>query len=196
MKNNPPEAEVGSASSAMGGYLTAVVTACVLIVTVSALLSGGGVRDFRPLEIVVSERIENGQEIGGALRDLLAIETGRSVRLAEQPGEVCGDCDVFLMLHSEFGELLEKKPKPSVAGYMGMSGEDGRQLTETIVIVSRPDGADYLGEVVNRAAARVKYPGGDERVLAAVKRLEAAGAGHLTGPQTRDPASDRGDSTP
>ena len=166
-------------------YLTLVVTALVLAVTALALLAGGGVRDFLPLRIAVSPRIENGPAIGAALRDLLAIETGRSVRVVEQSGDGSGDCDVILMPYSEFGELLEKKPYPSVAGYMGMFGEDGQRLTEAIVIVARPDDADYLGEVVSRTEARVRSPGGDERVLAAVERLEAAGAGHLAGPKTR-----------
>jgi len=186
MTAETPETDDRSDSGSMGRrYLTPIVTALVLAITVGSLLAGGGVRDFLPLRISVSPRIENGPAIGAALRELLAIETGRSVRLVDPTRYVRGEFDVFLMLYSEFGELLEKRPYPSVAGNMGMVDDDGQPLTESIVIVSRSEDVGYLGDVVNRADARVRSPGGNERVLAAVERLEAAGIVRLIGPQTR-----------
>jgi hypothetical protein len=163
----------------MDRFLTPIVTLFVLAVTVSALLTGGGVRDFRPLEIAVSQRIENGPAIGEALRELLAIETGRTVRLAEQTGADSGDCDVILMPYSEFGEMIEKKRYPVQVGLMVTNDDDGRILPDGIVIVSRTDEADYLRSVLFRTASRVRSPGPGERARAAFARLEAAGVRQL-----------------
>jgi hypothetical protein len=177
MTAETPETDDRSDSSSMGRrYLTPIVTALVLAITVGSLLAGGGVRDFLPLRISVSPRIENGPAIGAALRELLAIETGRSVRLAEQFGD---DCDVYLMPHSEFVDMIEKKRSLADVGLMITSDDDGPPPPGGIVIASPSGQADYLAGVLFRSGVWMASPGPGERARAAVDRLEAAGVSRV-----------------
>jgi hypothetical protein len=111
MKNKLRMIDINFASMYMGRFLTVGVTALVLAITISALTGAGGLRNHRPLilEVPASSGDASGFE---ALRDLLAMETGRNVRAQARGDQWCETCDLFVLPIGEFlpaqrqGELV------------------------------------------------------------------------------------------
>lgn len=94
MKNKLRMIDINVASSYMGKFLTLGVTAAVLAITVSAMYGPGGFRNHRPLLIEVPA--SGGAERYRPLRDLIAIETGRSVMIRVRGEQSCEDCDLYV----------------------------------------------------------------------------------------------------
>jgi hypothetical protein len=103
MKNKIRMIDINFASAYMGRFLTLGVTVLVVAVTVSALVSGGGLRDHRTLILEVPGGVHGGPEARfGPFRDLLAAETGRAVRERVRQDGWCDECDLFVFPIIEF----------------------------------------------------------------------------------------------
>jgi hypothetical protein len=134
MKNKFRMIDINIVSTYMGRYLTLGVTVVVLAITISALTGPGGLRNHRPLTLVVPSRPGGGDTTPRfePLRELLAIETGRRVWLQNRAEESCRDCDLFVMTLQEF--LDEQRFRDLVPLYSIEAIERGR---DAAVLIAR-----------------------------------------------------------
>ncbi|MGD8414102.1 MAG: PhnD/SsuA/transferrin family substrate-binding protein [Candidatus Latescibacterota bacterium] len=104
MKNKLRVIDINFASAYLGRFLTVGVTAAVLAITISALTSSGGLQNRSP--IVLS--VPGGSVAKGAvtnfepLRELLACERGRAVRMVPRGNGWCEECDLYVLPIDQF----------------------------------------------------------------------------------------------
>jgi hypothetical protein len=134
MKNKLRMIDINFASMYMGRFLTLGVTALVLAITISALTGAGGLRNHRPLVLEVPGSGGAGEALVRfqPLRDLLALETGRAVRVQVRGDQWSGDCDLFVFPVGEF--LRAPHTRDLVPIY---SIEPLKQRRNTAVLVAR-----------------------------------------------------------
>jgi len=104
MKNKLRMIDINFASAYLGRFLTVGVTGAVLAITISALTGAGGLRNHRPLilEVPAVGGARNAEARFEPFRDLLAIETGRSVRAHARGDQWCGECDLYVFPIDQF----------------------------------------------------------------------------------------------
>lgn len=146
MKNKLQLIDINIVSAYMGRFLTAIVTVIVLVITVSALVSRGGIRDH--LTLVIEVPAAAGPAPGGGaaagefyepLRYLLARETGRTVRVQTRENEWCDKCELFVLPIEDF--IVGQKKRELVPVY-SITPTEGRR--DAAVLVARR-GTQYIG---------------------------------------------------
>jgi ABC-type phosphate/phosphonate transport system substrate-binding protein len=146
MKNKLSVIDINIVSAYMGRFLTAIVTVIVLGLTVSALVGRGGMRNHVPLVIAVPA--VDGADATVArfepLRQMLARETGRTVKVQARKNDGCGRCELFVL---PIDELL--------------SGRDGHGLVPVYVICAMDRGRDAAVLIAKKGveAREVPSPG-------------------------------------
>jgi hypothetical protein len=100
MKNKIRLIDITILSQYMGRFLTAIVTAIVFAITVSALVSEGGIRRQAAtlvMEVAPLKGVKGTDDQFEPFRYLLALETDRTVVLRERGADHCERCDLFVM---------------------------------------------------------------------------------------------------
>jgi hypothetical protein len=104
MKNKLRMIDINIVSTYMGRFLTIIVTVIVMAITVSALVSKGGMRNHQSLLVEVPPVA--GEPDASAwfepLRDLLAVETKRTVKVQVRGGGWRGGCELYVFPIAEF----------------------------------------------------------------------------------------------
>ncbi|MCK5617844.1 MAG: hypothetical protein KAJ17_00515, partial [Candidatus Krumholzibacteria bacterium] len=104
MKNKVRLIDITVVSAYMGRFLTAIVSAMVIAVTVSALVSKGGIRDHQTLSVGVPPMrgVVDTEDYFEPLRLLLALESGRKVEVNSHTPGWCDRCELHLLPIAEF----------------------------------------------------------------------------------------------
>jgi hypothetical protein len=143
MKNKLQLIDINIVSEYMGRFLTAIVTVLVLALTVSALVSEGGIRGNRVLVVEVTVE-SDGESIVAqteSLKYLIARESGSSVEIRPGSGEWCEDCDLFILPVREF--LTERELRGLQALYAAYPDPSKR---DAAVLIAR-HGNTALGTI-------------------------------------------------
>ena len=106
MKNKLRMIDINIVSAYMGRFLTAIVTVVVLVITISALVGRGGIRDHLTLLVEVPAAVTDGADAAAEqyepLRYLLAQETGRTVKVHVREADSCEECELFVLALEDF----------------------------------------------------------------------------------------------
>ncbi len=136
MKNKVRLIDITVVSAYMGRFLTAIVSAMVIAVTVSALVSKGGIRDHQTLSVGVPPMrgVDATEEYFEPLRLLLALESGRKVEVNSHTPGWCDRCELHLLPIAEFvAAAAERDLVPLYSICRTRSGADAA------VVVARSD---------------------------------------------------------
>lgn len=136
MKNKVRLIDITVVSEYMGRFLTAIVSAIVIVITVSALVSKGGVRDHKTLLVGVPpmQGVDATEDYFEPLRLLLALESGRTVEVDSHTPGWCRQCELHLLPIAEFVAVAaERDLVPIYSICRTRSGADAA------VVVARSD---------------------------------------------------------
>jgi hypothetical protein len=135
MKNKIRLIDINIVSSYMGRFLTAIVTVLVLAITISALMSEGGIRGHTALVLglgpvgTIDETLDHYEPF----RSLLASETGRKVEVHALEPEMPAPCELYVLPVRQF---IEHGYDAGLAPLYSTCRMDGGR--DSAVLISRP----------------------------------------------------------